>query len=118
MRDRIIQGPPFSADEREQILSYCESDVRALMRLIPHLVPTIRSLPLALSRGDYTWLLAQQERRGVPIDLPQLEAIRAQWDPIRCELVHEKDRAYHCYEIENGKPHWRSHLFVDYIKRH
>jgi DNA polymerase-1 len=118
MRDRIIQGPPFSADEREQILSYCESDVRALMRLIPHLVPTIRSLPQALSRGDYTWLLAQQERRGVPIDLPQLEAIRAQWDPIRCELVHEKDRAYHCYEIENGKPHWRSHLFVDYIKRH
>jgi DNA polymerase I len=39
-------------------------------------------------------------------------------DPIRCELVHEKDQTYHCYEIENGKPHWRSHLFADYIKRH
>jgi DNA polymerase-1 len=118
MRDRIIQGPPFTVAEREQILDYCEDDVRGLMRLIPHIVPTIRSLPHALARGDYTWLLALQERRGVPINLPQLEGIRAQWDPIRCELVHEKDRAYGCYEIENGVPHWHSHLFADYIKRH
>jgi hypothetical protein len=118
MRARIIQGPPFSADERKQILSYCEDDVRNLMRLIPHLVPTIRSLPHALARGDYTWLLALQERRGVPINLPKLEAIRAQWDPIRCDLVRTKDRAYGCYEIEDGKPHWRSRFFADYIKRH
>jgi DNA polymerase I len=92
MRDRIIQGPPFSADEREQILTYCETDVRALMRLIPHLVPTIRSLPQALSRGDYTWLLAQQERRGVPIDLPQLEAIRAQWTRFAANSCTRKTR--------------------------
>jgi DNA polymerase-1 len=116
MRDRILQGPPFSAVEREQILDYCEDDVRALMRLIPRLAPTIRSLPQALARGDYTWLLALQERRGIPTNLPQLEGIRARWDPIRCELVHEKDH-YGCYEIENGVPHWRSQRFADYVKR-
>ena len=30
LRDRIIQGPPFSAQEQQDILAYCEDDVRAL----------------------------------------------------------------------------------------
>ena len=117
MRDRIIQGPPYSAEERKAILSYCEDDCRALMRLVPRLIPTIRSLPHAQARGDYSWLLALQERRGVPVNLSKLNVFRSQWDPIRCELVYEKDTAYGCYEIENGVPHWRSHLFAAYIER-
>ena len=27
MRDRIVQGPPFTADERQAILDYCQEDV-------------------------------------------------------------------------------------------
>jgi hypothetical protein len=66
MRDRIIQGPPFSADERAQILDYCEDDVHALARLVRHIVPTVRSLPHAMARCNFMWATAQQERRGVP----------------------------------------------------
>ena len=33
MRERILQGPPFSAQEQRDILDYCEDDVRALARL-------------------------------------------------------------------------------------
>jgi hypothetical protein len=32
MRDRILQGPLFTNQERADILDYCESDVDALAR--------------------------------------------------------------------------------------
>jgi DNA polymerase I len=117
MRDRIIQGPPFSADEREIILNYCGDDVRALARLVEHIVPTIRSLPHALMRGKFEWALAQQERRGVPTDLPLLERLRIRWSEIQTDLAVEMDRPFGIYEIEDGKPHWRRHRFADYVKR-
>jgi DNA polymerase I len=116
MRDRILEGPPFSADERAQILEYCEDDARALARLIRHLVPTIRSLPHALARCDYTWALAQQERRGVPLDRARLDPAKARWHEIQLNLVIEKDR-YGVFEIVNGKPHWRRHRFAELVRR-
>jgi DNA polymerase I len=118
MRDRIIQGPPFTTAERAIILDYCEDDVRALALMVKHIVPTIRSLPHAMLRAKYMWTVAQQERRGVPLDLPLLVRLREQWDPMQGELVREKDAAYGCYEFdEDGKPHWRKQLFADYVKR-
>jgi len=117
MRDRIIQGPPFSADEREAILTYCEDDVHALARLVPHIVPTIRSLPHAMARADFMWAVAQQERRGVPLDRPLLDRVRAQWSAIRTDLVAVNNPAFGIYEIVDGEPHWRSHRFADYLRR-
>jgi DNA polymerase I-like protein with 3'-5' exonuclease and polymerase domains len=95
-------------------LGYCKDDVRALARLIPHIVPTIRSLHHALYRGKFQWVIAQQERRGVPIDLPMLTRLRAQWSAIKCDLVAEKDQ-FGIYEIANGEPHWRKKRFADYL---
>jgi DNA polymerase-1 len=115
MRDRILQGPPFTADERNAILDYCELDTRSLARLVTHIVPTIRSLPHALLRGKVQWCVAQHEHRGVPID-PLLTRIRAQWVPIKCDLVTEKDR-FGIYEIVDGVPHWRKQRFADCIRR-
>src|SRR5262249_30440692 len=91
MRDRILQGPPFTLAERETILNYNEQDTRSLARLVAHIVPTIRSLPHALLRGKVQWCVAQHERRGVPID-PLLTRLRAQWGPIKCEIVTERDQ--------------------------
>ena len=69
MRDRILQGPPFSDQEQRDILDYCEDDVRALARLLPHIVPTIRPpLAHAMFRAKFQWAIAQQERRGIPMD--------------------------------------------------
>ena len=76
MRDRIVQGPPFSTHERQDILGYCEDDTRALARLVPHVTSTIRSLRHAMFRAKFQWVIAQQERRGVPLDLPLLTRIR------------------------------------------
>ena len=117
MRDRILQGPPFSADERAAILDYCEVDTRALARLVAHIVPTIRSLPHAMARANFMWAIAQQERRGVPIDLPQLEQIRSLWDAIQTDLVLSMDR-FGIYEIrDDGKPHWRKQHFAGLVRR-
>jgi DNA polymerase-1 len=118
MRDRILQGPPFSADERAVILQYCEADTRALARLVQYIVPTIRSLPHALARGRFMWALAQQEHRGVPIDLPLFARTRSQWSAMRTELVASMDRPFGIYEIEDGEPHWRRQRFADYVRQH
>jgi hypothetical protein len=116
MRERILQGRPFTADERNAILDYCELDTRSLARLVTHIVTTIRSLPHALQRGKVQWAIAQQEGRGVPIDLPLLTRLRTQWNAIKCDLVIEKDR-YGIYEIIDGVPHWRKQRFADCIRR-
>src|SRR5262249_13586307 len=117
MRDRILRGPPFTAVEREKILTYCAEDVHALVRLVPHLIPTVRSLPHAMARSEFMWATAQQERRGIPLDLSTLERLRSQWSGIQLELVAERNPAYGVYEIVDGRPHWRNNLFADYIKR-
>jgi hypothetical protein len=63
------------------------------------------------------WPIAQQERRGVPIDLPQLERVRSRWTDIQLDLVTEIDRDYGVYEIEEGVPHWRKERFAAYLRR-
>ena len=118
MRDRILQGPPFSADARVAILNYCEEDVRALAQLIKHIVPTIRSLPHAMMRAHFQWAIAQQERRGVPLDAPRLDRIRSLWSAIRSALVIEMDARYGIYEFVDGEPHWRKQRFADYVHSH
>ena len=115
MRDRILDGPPFSAQERQDILEYCESDVLALARLLPHIVPTIRSFPHAMLRAKYQWAAAKQEARGVPIDLPMLSRIRSLWPAMQCDLVAELDRPFGIYEIVDGVPHWRRERFENFV---
>ena len=118
MRERILQGPPFGAQEQRDILDYCEDDVRALARLVPHIVPTIRPpLSHALFRAKFQWAIAQQERRGIPLDGALLARLRDQWQNIRLDLVTELDRPFGCYEVVDGVAHWRRHLFADYVRR-
>src|SRR6516165_2887498 len=117
MRDRVLQGPPFSAPEEEDSLDYCEDDTRKLARVVSHIVPTIRSLPHAMFRAKFQWAIAQQERRGVPLDLPLLTRIRNRWQGMQLDLVTELDRPFGCYEIVDGVPHWRKERFANYVGR-
>ena len=39
--DRIMQGWPFTPEERAKNLDYCDSDVDALLRLLPQILPEI-----------------------------------------------------------------------------
>ena len=60
MRDLILRGGPWTETERTDILTYCESDVASLARLLPAMLPKI-DLPRALLRGRYMAAVARME---------------------------------------------------------
>jgi DNA polymerase I len=41
VRKRIMEGWPFTPEERERILTYCLSDVDAMQLLLPRILPSI-----------------------------------------------------------------------------
>jgi DNA polymerase I len=97
MRDLILRGGPWSDAEREAILDYCESDVAALARLLPAMLPNV-DLPRALLRGRYMVALARMERNGVPIDNGTLWQLKQHWESIQDRLIADIDRDYCVYE--------------------
>jgi DNA polymerase-1 len=76
MQEAIGNGTWRGRYSPEEILDYCESDVRALARLLPAIAPQI-DLPRALLRGRYMSAVARMESTGIPIDVPVLEQRRA-----------------------------------------
>jgi DNA polymerase I len=86
MRDLILRGGPWSNVEQAQILDYCESDVAALVRLLPVMLPKI-DLPRALLRGRYMSAVARMERNGVVSTSIGVRAAQAQ-------LVEDTGSAY------------------------
>jgi hypothetical protein len=68
MRERILKGWPFTAEEQQQILDYCAEDVEMLRQLFFALLPYI-DLRIALHRGEAVAALARSEHVGVPIDM-------------------------------------------------
>src|SRR5262249_40984996 len=97
MRDLVLRGGPWSEDERLAILDYCESDVLALERLLPTMVPGV-DLPRALLRGRYMAAAATMEHAGVPIDVPMLELFRQRWTDIQDQLITEIDANYGVFD--------------------
>lgn len=116
-RDRILQGPPFSRQERRNILGYNEDDTRKTALLLSHIVPTIRSLEHAMFRAKFQWAIAQYQHRGIPTNRPQILQFRHHWNDMKLDLVTELDRPFGCYEIADGKAHWRKERFLGYVQR-
>jgi DNA polymerase family A len=118
-RKRIIQGWPFTAEEREQILRYCASDVEALHLLLGCMRLEIE-LPTALHRGEFVAVSAWMERNGVPLDtelFPQLTDPKA-WRYIRDALVPVIDADFGVYVKGNdGDWHFSLECFGQYLAR-
>src|SRR5262245_44195222 len=97
MREVILRGGPWSEDERMAILDYCESDVLALKRLLPAMLPHIdmRRAPL---RGRYMAAAAAMEFNGVPIDVPSLQLLREKWTDIQDDLIAAVDADYNIFD--------------------
>jgi hypothetical protein len=88
MRERIMKGWPFTAEEREQILNYCAEDVEMLRQLLFKMLPHI-DLPIALHHGEGVAAKALSEHIGVPIDMeifPDL-ADKKCWREMRDSMV-------------------------------
>jgi hypothetical protein len=98
MIGRILAGPPYSRQERLDILDYCQSDVEGLARLLPGMAALIPDLRHALHRGRYLWPVAQMELRGIPVDVPALNRIRPRWGDIQLDLIQRIDANYGVYD--------------------
>src|SRR5262249_58533448 len=90
MRQLAMRGGPYTDGEREALLSYCQSDVDALARLLPAMLPHI-DLPRALLRGRYMAAAARMEWAGVPTDVEALNRLRQGWERIKRRLIAAVD---------------------------
>ena len=97
MRDLVLRGGPWTAEERKAVLDYCESDVMALKRLLPAMLPAI-SIPHALMRGRYMLAVSAMQHAGVPIDTGMLAQLRENWESIQDDLIAVVDADYGVFE--------------------
>jgi len=97
MRDLVLRGGPWSGEEQQAILDYCETDVVALEKLLPAMQAKM-DWPRALLRGQYSPAAAHIEANGVPLDVSTLEIFRANWDAIQGQLIEAIDHDYGVYE--------------------
>jgi hypothetical protein len=97
LRNLAIRGGPWTDSERKALLDYCESDVIALAKLLPVMLPHI-DLPRALFRGRYTAAAARMERAGIPIDVDALSTLEANWEEVKRQLIEEVDAQYQVFE--------------------
>jgi DNA polymerase I len=112
LRRLILSGGPWSDDERTAILTYCATDIDALERLLPAMLPRI-DLPRALLRGRYMAAAAAMEWNGTPIDETALALLRTSWDYIQDELIAAVDAAYGVFEGRTFK----YNLWAKYLAR-
>jgi hypothetical protein len=113
MRELALGGGPWTKEERKALLSYCESDVVALPKLLSFLAPYI-DIPQAVHiRGRYMKAAAQIERNGIPIDIKSFKAIDGSWSSIQEQLINEIDAEYGVYEGKTFKANkWANYLMA------
>lgn len=99
MRELIMRGGPWTGEERQAILDYCQSDVDALARLLPAMLGAGHiDLPRALLRGRYMRAVASMEHNGVPVDTMHLGRLRTHWRAIQDALIARVDSDYGVFE--------------------
>ena len=119
MRKRIMQGPPFTAEEIAESLDYCTGDVDDLAKLLLKLLPII-DLKIALYRGKFVSVLAAMEHRGVPIDMEIFARLvdKKTWRALRDAMVPVIDADFGVYVRDKGGGwSFSKKLFAAYCER-
>jgi DNA polymerase I-like protein with 3'-5' exonuclease and polymerase domains len=98
MRQLALRGGDYTAEEKAALLEYCQSDVEALGRLLPKILPRIEYLPRSLYRGRYMAAVARMEHEGVPMDMELLVKLRNNWEAIQDKRIAEVDKEYEVFD--------------------
>ena len=112
MRDLALRGGPYTRNEQQGLVDYCQSDVDALAKLLPAMSEDF-DLSRALLRGRYMTAAARMEWVGIPIDVETWEALRGGWRAILRRLIESVDRDYGIYEGQTFK----MVRFAEYLAR-
>jgi DNA polymerase I len=113
MIELILRGPPWTPQERQAILDYCQGDVEALRRLLPTMLPGV-DLPRALLRGRYMCAVAAIERNGIPIDHDRLARLIQHWPNIQQQLIAADD-PFGIYDADGS---WSNARFAELLVKH
>jgi hypothetical protein len=103
MRQLAMRGGPYSSEEQAALLDYCQTDVDALARLLPVMLPKI-DLPRALLRGRFMAAAARMEWNGTPIDVEALDRLRQNWTQIKGRLIAAVDAEYGVFVPAGQRP--------------
>ena len=116
MQNRIIDGPPFSEKDIEDILEYNYSDIYYTKLLFNAMRDQI-NLKYALMRGRYTYSVAKIENNGIPINLDLYNLIKTNGDSIKGKLIEDcdKDYKYNIYTYDKTGYHWNNDKFLEFI---
>ena len=110
MRDLVLRGGPWTPQEQQDILDYCETDVTALELLLPAMLPTL-DLPRALMRGRYMKAVSHMHATGTPIDTEMQQEIATYWEQIQDALIAQIDASYGVYDGRTFKiKNWAAYL--------
>jgi len=115
--DRILAGPPYSAEEKIAILDYCQQDVDDAASLFESLWQRMGAnnsyyLNQALLRGAYAKALASMTRTGCPVNVPLHDVIVAGWAKVRQGL---RDSVAH-YGIFTGDGVFKQERFAAVVE--
>jgi hypothetical protein len=111
-RDVVLRGGPWTDEEREGILDYCETDVDALRKLLE--VMPIPNWGQSLVRGSYMRAEAWMRHRGIPLDHALCLDLAAHWPALRLELIDDLNTRYPFFEGAS----LRLKLLKDWLVRH
>jgi hypothetical protein len=95
-RQMAMRGGPYTDIERVALLDYCATDVVALARLLPVMLPRIH-VPQALLRGRFMAAAARMEWAGTPIDVEALTVLRNNWEQLKNKIVVAVNKHYGVY---------------------
>jgi DNA polymerase-1 len=114
----ILRGAPYTPQEQERILDYCEEDVEDTIRLFDAMLPSM-DIERALHRGDYTRPIAHIEHNGIPVDVKSIAKLRGNWPRIMSKLASNVERAHHygVYDLTGDKPRFSMKGFEALLDR-
>lgn len=102
MRQRAVRGGPWADGEPASMLDYCESDVLALKKLLPHMLPQI-DFHRAVYRGRFMRAVAWMEHIGIPIDVEKYRTLMTHWSAITGGLIADIDRSFGVFDGQTFK---------------
>jgi hypothetical protein len=114
MQALAMRGPPFSGEEKQALLSYCERDVVVTCSLLRAMAPRIDDGLAALQRGRYMRSFALAQHRGIPLDTEILKKLDAQKELIRERLIDSINAEYDVYR----GTHFNHQRMEDFITKH
>ncbi len=89
MRDLILRGHPYTPEEQDKIMDYCELDVMETAGLAEKMWTDIPDLRSAVFRGASVRGFAWARTTGIPVDAEMLQRLNANWSAVSAALAKQ-----------------------------